>query len=316
VERTQVDTTTRASAAAAAALLHRCPRPAMDLEARHQACVYFRVKLRGDTGANLTAADCAGLLDTTFECVGGEQVTLQSNPGLFYVCLGEAIADQKLAPWCYLDHVKVAAWCYRQAAEVHAHPAGLRKLALCYNSGWGVQEDPPQAAVWLQKAAALGDAASKSTVGALLLDGDERAGVAKDAARGFELARQAFAQGFRPALYNVARCYLSGDGVEKDAATGVCLLRQVIAHEGAATASAQFALAQCYAKGEGVERGTVEDDTLLAALWCQRAARGGYAVAIELLPVFRDRAFSPHKGPTPWRRAALHESTPTHRSTY
>jgi hypothetical protein len=57
------------------------------------------------------------LLDTTFERVCGEprRVTLHSNPGLFYVCLGEAIADQKLAPWCYLDHVKVAVWCYRQA---------------------------------------------------------------------------------------------------------------------------------------------------------------------------------------------------------
>ena len=83
-----------------------------------------------------------------------------------------------------------------------------------------MREDPQQAAVWLQKAAALGDAASKSTVGALLLDGDERAGVTKDAARGFELVRQAFAQGFRPAMFNVARCYLSGNGVEKDAATG------------------------------------------------------------------------------------------------
>jgi hypothetical protein len=54
-----------------------------DPEARRRACAAFRVKLRRDTGTNLPAADCEELLDTAFEpaAEGGEQVTLQSNPG-------------------------------------------------------------------------------------------------------------------------------------------------------------------------------------------------------------------------------------------
>jgi len=59
--------------------------------------VAFRVKLSRDTGTDLTAADCERLLDN-YECVsgGGEQVSLQNNPGLFYACLGTAIAYQSL----------------------------------------------------------------------------------------------------------------------------------------------------------------------------------------------------------------------------
>jgi TPR repeat protein len=59
------------------------------------------------------------------------------------------------------------------------------KLAGCYFAGAGVIEDYAQAAVWLQKAADLGNAASKATVGSLFLTGDAPARVVKDAARGF-----------------------------------------------------------------------------------------------------------------------------------
>ena len=121
VHRGGTQRTTRASAAAA--FLLRCPRPAaMDLEARHQACKEFHVKLRRrDTGVNLDAFVCARLLGNTFERVsGGEQVTLQSNPGPFYMGLGEAIAHQKLA-LVLPNHPKVAWWCCREAAEVHTH---------------------------------------------------------------------------------------------------------------------------------------------------------------------------------------------------
>jgi len=122
--------------------------------------------------------------------MGGEVVTLHSNPGLFYAGLGESIADQTIA-LVLPNRLKVAWWCYREAAEVHAHRAGMRKLALCYHSGMGVTGDPAQAALWLQKAAGMGDVESKATLGALLLHGDARAGVAKDAARGSELVREA-----------------------------------------------------------------------------------------------------------------------------
>jgi len=127
----------------------RCPRPpppshsaAMDPEARRRACVEFRVKLSRDTGVNLAAAACESLLGAAFQGEGGVGVTsLQSNPGLFYVTLGAAIAKQSL-PLVLPDHLKVAWWCYREAAEVYKHPGGMRRLAWCYDNGRGVTDDP------------------------------------------------------------------------------------------------------------------------------------------------------------------------------
>ena len=174
---------------------------AMDPEARRRACVAFRGKLSRDTGIDLSATNCEGLLSGTFEGEGGEEVSLKSDPGLFYVCLGNAIADQTLVlPNSY----KVAWWCYREAAEVHTHPGGTAKLAVCYYTGRGVTEDTAQAAIWFQKAADLGDAGSKAALGALLLTGDARAGVAKDAARGFALLSEAVDQGHGMALFHSA----------------------------------------------------------------------------------------------------------------
>ena len=109
----------------------------MDREARRRACVELRVKLSRDAGTNLTAAFCEALLDLTVECEGGEQVSLQGNPGLFYAGLGAAIAEQTLA-LVLPNHLKVAWCCYREAAEVHTNPVGMRKLAFCYNTGRGV----------------------------------------------------------------------------------------------------------------------------------------------------------------------------------
>jgi TPR repeat protein len=258
----------------------------MDPEARRRACVAFRVKLSRDTGANLTAADCEELLETTFMRVGGpvggEEVSVQSDPGLFFTTIGAAIEAHQTV--VVPDHLKVAWFCYREAAEVHKHPAGTGRLAECYDAGHGVMEDPAQAAVWYQKAAVLGDVPSKATLGTMLKNGDARAGVATDAARGFALLREAADLGYDFALIQIAECYLKGEGVEQDAARGVSLLRQVINQDEDAVmkASAEAGLAVCYMEGNGVEI-----DIAQSAMWCQRAADGGDATAIEMLPVIR-----------------------------
>ena len=265
----------------------------MDPEARRRACVEFRAKLSRDTGVTLTAAVCAGLLDKTYRGEGGEQVSLQSDPGLFYTGIGASIEAQKLV---VLDHLKVAAWCYREASEVYQDPAGMRQLAKCLSRGKGVTEDPAQAAVWLEKAADMGVAASEAVFGVFLVHADAQYGVAKDAARGFKLLREAVERGHGLALYPVAQCYLKGEGVEKDAVHGVSILRQVITQGGSMTARAQTHLAQCYIEGNGVEV-----DTAQAALWCQRAAESDVdnAWAIALLPIIRTCSFC---GTTPARQ--------------
>jgi len=251
--------------------------------------VAFRAKLSRDTGVNLSAAFCEGLLDATFEGHGGaEETSLESYPGRFYNCLGQAVGLQML-PLALPNYLTVEWWCYREAAEVHQHREGMSNLASCLYHGWGVTEDPAQAMEWYQKAADLGDAGSKCSLGYSLVYGDARAGVAKDAARGFKLAREAAEMGYGMALYLVAKCYLHGEGVEQDAARGVTCLLRFITHDDAATAvvsAAQSQLAQCYASGQGVEV-----DTAQAALWCQRAADGGDADAIGMLPIIRTCTF-------------------------
>ena len=198
-------------------------------------------------------------------------------------CLGAAIEDQTL-PLILPDRLKVAAWCYREAAEVHTHPEGMRKLFGCLDTGRGVTEDPAQAIVWLERAVDLGDAAAKSALGSHLMLGDARAGVVKDAARGFEPLREAVDEGYGLALIQFAACYMTGDGVEQDSAHGATLLLKYVtqgAHE-AGMVMAESALAECYMEGNGVEA-----DTVQAALWCQRAADGGDAWAIANLPIIR-----------------------------
>jgi TPR repeat protein len=85
-----------------------------------------------------------------------------------------------------------------------------------------------------------------------------------------------------------------GEGVEKDAAHGVSLLRQVTNREDATKTLAERTLAICYMDGNGVEA-----DTAQAALWCQRAADGGDEWAIRKLPIIRTCDFC---GTTPARQ--------------
>jgi hypothetical protein len=80
------------------------------------------------------------------------------------------------------------------------------QLADCFLRGQGVTKDPAQAVVWFQKAVSLGDTGAKAYLGAFLLEGDPRAGVAKDAARGFALSREAADEGNGLGRYCVAEC--------------------------------------------------------------------------------------------------------------
>ena len=102
-------------------------------------------------------------METTFEGEGGELVTLQSNPGLFYASLGHATTDQTLA-LVPPNHLQLAWWCYREAAKVYSHLGATGKLGSKYHTGEGVEQNLAQAAIWFQKAADLGDVGSKAAL--------------------------------------------------------------------------------------------------------------------------------------------------------
>ena len=136
----------------------------------------------------------------------------------------------------------------------------MRHLVVYLSRGQGVTADPAQAGAWLHKAADTGDAAPKALLGTILMAGEASLGIGKDVARGFELLREAVAQpgyglapGYGIALYRVAVCYVTGVGVDKDAAHGVSLLQQLITQGDPATAKAQVLLARCYVAGDGVD---------------------------------------------------------------
>ena len=166
---------------------------------------------------------CQELLETTCEGEGGELVTLQSNAGLFYASLGDAIT-QTLA-LVLPNQLKLAWWCHREAAEVHSHLGAMGKLGSKYCTSEGVEQNPAQAAHWFQKAADLEDVGSKAALSAMLLQMKPQARVTWDAPRGSELLREAVEQGCGQALFQLAVCYLRGEGVEKDAAHGLAHLR-------------------------------------------------------------------------------------------
>jgi TPR repeat protein len=204
------------------------------------------------------------------------------NPGLYYASLGEAITLQSPELGFVPNYLEVAWCCFSLAAEVHMDPVGMGRLGGCLYTGEGVAKDPVQAVVWLQKAADLGNAFSKASLGTCLMTGDAYAEVEKDAPRGLALLREAVELSYGSALFQVAQGYVKGEGVEKDAAHGVALLLKAVTQEDETTAMAQSLLAQCYMMGEGVEA-----DTVQAAPWCERAAKAGHARAIELLPIIR-----------------------------
>jgi hypothetical protein len=108
----------------------RVPTAAMNLDAQSCAGVEFRDKLNRGTGVNLPVADCVKLLGLKFSCKDGEKVTLQSNPGSFYACLGVSIEGQRFAsePLVIPSHEKIAWWCFREAAEVYQHAEGMHRL--------------------------------------------------------------------------------------------------------------------------------------------------------------------------------------------
>ena len=68
-------------------------------------------------------------------------------------------------------------------------------------------EDPPQAAVWYQKAADLGHAASIAALGTFFRHGYPSVGIAMDAARGLALFREAVDLGLGLALSHSATCW-------------------------------------------------------------------------------------------------------------
>lgn len=136
------------------------------------------------------------------------------------------------------------------------------EAALAYLRGEGVETDTGAAMRWAQTAAAQGDATAQFILGSLYAKG-----MAPDLRHAVKWYEAAAAQGNVKAMHNLALAYLSGDGVERNAAAATAWFTK--AANGGYVDSAMN-LAVLYDRGEEVERSPRE-----ALRWYDDAAAKG-----------------------------------------
>ncbi len=170
------------------------------------------------------------------------------------------------------DPAEALRW-YRTAAE-KANPSAQHLLGRMYLSGEGVEQDPAQARDWFRKAADQGYAAAQCDYAMLFLDG---VGVPQNNAEAFKWFSLAAEGGSLTGLTYVGVMYLNGLGVSADINKGLGYLRQA-AESGSPMAQANLGV--MYANGVGVGQDTKE-----ALIWLYMAEKGGMA---EVTPIISD----------------------------
>ena len=119
---------------------------------------------------------------------------------------------------------------------------------VCYEKGWGVEQDVKEALVWYRKAAAQDNGPAFNSIGNFYRTGTI---VNADPKQAFEYYQKGAAEKDAQAMLNLGNCYFYGMGVEKDEKTAVKWWKD------AAEAGNAYALAQMgdsYYYGLGVEK--------------------------------------------------------------
>ena len=119
---------------------------------------------------------------------------------------------------------------------------------VCYEKGWGVEENAKEALAWYQKAADQENGPAYNSLGNFYRSG---IGVTANANKAFELYLKGAAVKDDQAMLNVGNCYYYGMGTEQDTQKAVKWWND------AADAGNAFAMAQmgdCYFFGLGVEK--------------------------------------------------------------
>ena len=156
----------------------------------------------------------------------------------------------------------------KQKAEAGDVAAQL-DLALCYNTGSGIEKNPVEAHKWFLKAAEQGNGRALNAVGMDYEWGT--GGVEKDIVEAVKWYRKSAEQGSDRGQNNLGRCYQYGNGVEKDLTEAVKWYRKS-AEQG--SGHGQYNLGVCYRFGKGVEKDLTE-----AVKWYRKSAEQGNADA-------------------------------------
>lgn len=119
---------------------------------------------------------------------------------------------------------------------------------VCYEKGWGVDQDMKQALTWYNKAADQNNSFAYNALGNLYRMGN---GVVVDPAKAFDYYQKGAAEKDAQAMLNLGNCYYYGMGTEKDEKAAVKWWKDA-AEAGNAYAMAQ--LGDSYFYGLGVEK--------------------------------------------------------------
>ena len=119
---------------------------------------------------------------------------------------------------------------------------------LCYEKGWGVEQDLKQALAWYNKAAKQKNGPAYNSLGNFYREGN---GVKADPNKAFEWYQKGAAEKDDQAMLNLGNCYYFGMGTEKDVNTAIKWWKDS-ADAGNAYAMAQ--MGDCYYHGLGVEK--------------------------------------------------------------
>ena len=168
------------------------------------------------------------------------------------------------------DTKEALAW-YNKAAAQENGPA-YNSLGNYYREGNGVKADPNKAFEWYQKGAQVKDAQAMLNLGNCYFYG---MGVEKDEKTAVKWWKDAADAGNVYAISQMGDCYLYGIGTEKDLTKAVEYLTQAADHN---IANAQYRLGILYYTGDGVEQ-----DRTYAELLMRKAQNGGMKEAQDFL---------------------------------
>ena len=170
-------------------------------------------------------------------------------------------------------------------------PKEQYSLALCYQSGKGVEKNLEKAVYWCNKAAEQGYSQAQHSLAACYHNGT---GVNQDLQKAVYWYTKAAEQGNSYAQTNLGVCYDSGTGVSKDLQKAVYWFTKA-AEQG--IDKAQFNLGLAYRHGEGVKQ-----DFEKAVYWYTKAAEQGNADAkTNLQALLKKRSPSSYSGSTRYR---------------
>ena len=119
---------------------------------------------------------------------------------------------------------------------------------VCYEKGWGVEEDPKKAVEWYQKAANQDNGPACTALGNFYRSG---IGVTASADKAFEWYKKGAAVNDDQAMLNVGNCYYYGMGTQKDEKKAIELWEKAAQ---AGNAFAMSMMGDCYLMGLGVEK--------------------------------------------------------------